>query len=170
MIMKEFLMVILAGCLLLSLSSCLEDEVPKIDPCNDYEWAKVDLDGNEICFENASVFIFEPNTTHSYLHAQFYKAGDRSVPSISAFFKVPVSGLELETTYPAYDGDFFGAEDIVDGEVQLFSYKTNDDGGLCITGTFSLTTKNPTSEAITTFTNGKFVVSQGQNFSSCNPF
>jgi hypothetical protein len=67
MIMKEFLMVILAGCLLLSLSSCLEDEEPKIDPCNDYEWAKVDQDGNEICFENASVSIFAPNTTHSYL-------------------------------------------------------------------------------------------------------
>lgn len=166
------IVLILSG---LSFSSCLEDKEPGIDPCNDYEWARVNRDGNEICFEYADIILHRPNTTNSYVQAQFNKPGDKSAPSISAFFSIPASGLELSTVYPATGGDFFGSEDVIDGEIMFISYTTIDtQGHYCVSGTFSLTTKNPNSGATTQFTNGKFVSFQpGKNledFDACNPF
>lgn len=157
------------------LTSCLEDKEPEIDPCNDMDWATVNRDGNPICFENADVLLYQANTTKAYVHAQFYKAIDKSAPSLSGFFSIPASGLELNTTYPATGGDFFGAEEVVSGEIMFLSFTTKDaQGTSCISGTFSLTTKNPNSGATTTFTNGKFVdFLPGKNsggVEACNPF
>jgi hypothetical protein len=157
------------------LTSCLEDKEPEIDPCNDYEWARVNRDGSEICFPNADVLLFEANTTNAYVHAQFYTPAVKSAPSISAFFPIPASGLELNTVYTANDGDFFGSEDLIEGEILFLSFTTKDTRGhQCITGTFSLTTKNPNSGVITQFTNGKFVSflpgNDLQEYDECNPF
>ncbi|MBX2943913.1 MAG: hypothetical protein KF860_16380 [Cyclobacteriaceae bacterium] len=166
------IVLILSG---LSFTSCLEDKEPEIDPCNDYQWARVDRDGKEMCFPMANILLYFPNSSNSYLQAQFNTPADKSSPSISVYFDIPASGLEVNTTYKATRGDFFGSEEVIDGEIMFISYTTKDAmGHYCESGTFSLTTKNPNSGAITQFTNGKFVSFQpGKNledYDACNPF
>ncbi len=153
---------------ILILSSCEEEAPSGFDPCADGDWGRVERNGEEICFPSSTAFYSGANTTQASFGLQLGTFGEVGAISLSAGFKVPVSGLELNKVYTLSSGDFYGIEELVSGEMTILTYEPVKDGNYCSSGTFSMITKNPNSGSETTLTNGKFLAQRGTP--DCNPF
>ena len=170
--MKTYLLLFtILGCL--SLSSCHEDEEPEADPCADSSWARVDKQGVSTCYGTAGLTYSRPNTSNATINARFYQGvviGEAEF--IEANFAIPASGVELNMAYPLIDGTYYDSEELVSGEITFisFEYSPTGDDSQCVTGTFSLTSRNANSGNTTTFTDGKFIVTGPTNTPTCNPF
>lgn len=165
---------------LASFFACTTKEDPAVDPCDDNDWARVMRNGTEICFEQMAISYWQANTSNAYITAEIYN--DRidagaTAPYILADFSIPASGIELHKPYPLKEGTFYDVEELTSGEITFYTFEnqnSNSSESMCISGVFSLTSKNPNSGATTTFSNGKFlqfaVRTGGSTRNECSPF
>lgn len=140
--------------------ACAEEKSEPVGSCDDGRWAKVERNGEPICFAEITAAYNNPNASNSTINID---GGDGpNGATFSLYFKIPPSGLELNTTYQeVVQGDYFGIEEAISAQLVVHTYEAGVFQGASttaakITGTFSFTTENPNSKQQTIFTEGSF--------------
>ena len=173
----KIIVYLLVSTLMLTFISCEQEDASAEPPgnCNDYEWARVTKNGDDICLANVVVNYSYPNTVNATIGfvAGNEDTGDRE---LFANFAVPIEGIALNTPYPLREGSIYGADPITEGSITLLIFDEPSQGKTgCIAGTFELKAAGPDSPVPFEYTNGKFTyykstVAQVPSHSPCNPF